>query len=195
MWKVLLVLFHLWLFFYLCFMIKFMVSKHNAKKISIGPNQPPTREVKNSTTTSNKSFKEPYDFIASQLLDLLGVLRGGGESVLDNFNLNLLQLVIAYKPSEEQQTRLSPVHSKFTWKPKVGENHIMFSYIIQILHSFYQHWLDGSSTSLDFLAPTRKRLQPLGFTNSSWMGSPNPWFTGSNLKEASPTPWIYQKQL
>ena len=47
-------------------MIQCMASKHNTRKNPIGPNQPPTREVKNSATTSTKYFKVPYDFITSQ---------------------------------------------------------------------------------------------------------------------------------
>ena len=42
--------------------------------------------------------------VTSVFLDLLRVLRGvGAESILDNFNLNLLQLFIAHIPSVEEQ--------------------------------------------------------------------------------------------
>ena len=39
----------------------------NTKYISIGPNQPHSREVKDSSTSSKKPFEVPYDFISSQL--------------------------------------------------------------------------------------------------------------------------------
>ena len=45
-----------------------MDRKPNTIKNLIGPNQPPTREVKNSTTASKKSFKVTFDFIASQFI-------------------------------------------------------------------------------------------------------------------------------
>ena len=43
-----------------------MDSKHNSGKNPIGLNQPPSRELKDPTTTSKKSFGVPFDFIASQ---------------------------------------------------------------------------------------------------------------------------------
>ena len=45
-----------------------MASKHNTGKNPTCPNQPTTREVKNSATISMKSFEVPSDFIASQFI-------------------------------------------------------------------------------------------------------------------------------
>ena len=43
-----------------------MANRHNTKKSSAGPNQPHSRKVKDSTTSSKKPFEVPYDFISSQ---------------------------------------------------------------------------------------------------------------------------------
>ena len=43
-----------------------MPNEHNTAHNLTSPNQPTTREVKNSTTTSKESFKVPSNFIASQ---------------------------------------------------------------------------------------------------------------------------------
>ena len=45
-----------------------MASKNNTKKSSTNPNQPHSQEVKDSATTSKKTFKVPYDFISSQIM-------------------------------------------------------------------------------------------------------------------------------
>ena len=59
--------------------------------------------------------------------------RRGAESTITNFNLNLLQLVIAHIPSVRKQRMPCIVHSKMAWKPKMGENHIiLFLYYIKI---------------------------------------------------------------
>ena len=42
---------------------------------------------------------------------------GGGESILDNFNLNLLQLVIAHIPSTEQPKRSCTIHINLRGNP------------------------------------------------------------------------------
>ena len=47
-----------------------MANKHNTKKSSTWPNEPPLREVKYSTTSSKKPFEVPYDLIYSQLTRL-----------------------------------------------------------------------------------------------------------------------------
>lgn len=47
-----------------------MSSKRNTGKNSIGPNQPPMQEVKNSATTSKKCFEVPSNFIASQYTEI-----------------------------------------------------------------------------------------------------------------------------
>ena len=101
------------------------------------------------------------------MLDLLGVLREGGESVLNNFNLNLLQLVITHIPSIEKPRGSCIVHNNLRGNPKWEKTTKCFSYIIQILHSS---------------------------TSTNWMGAPTPGFTTINLKEA-PTPGIYKHQL
>ena len=46
-----------------------MASKRNTKKSSTFPNQPHSREVKDSATTSNKPFVVPSDFISSQFIE------------------------------------------------------------------------------------------------------------------------------
>ena len=43
-----------------------MGSKHGTRKNTIWPNQPPSRELKESVATSKRPFKLPYYFIASQ---------------------------------------------------------------------------------------------------------------------------------
>ena len=45
-----------------------MASRHNIEKSSRGPNQPHSREVKDSTTYSKKTFEVPSNFISSQLI-------------------------------------------------------------------------------------------------------------------------------
>ena len=44
-----------------------MASRHNTEKSSTGPNQPHSREVKDSTTYSKNPSEVPSDFISSQL--------------------------------------------------------------------------------------------------------------------------------
>ena len=43
-----------------------MANKHNIEKCSIGPNQPHSQELKDSSTASKQSFEVPFDFILSQ---------------------------------------------------------------------------------------------------------------------------------
>lgn len=43
-----------------------MASKCNTRKNSIGPNQPPSREIKNSVASSNKYFELSANFISFQ---------------------------------------------------------------------------------------------------------------------------------
>jgi hypothetical protein len=45
-----------------------MANRHNIEKSSTCPNQPHSREVKDSGATSKKPFKVPYDFISSQFI-------------------------------------------------------------------------------------------------------------------------------
>ena len=72
-----------------------------------------------------------------QMVGLPGVLRGGGgESVLDIFNLNLVQLVIAHIPSTEKPRISFTQHSNLRGNPKWEKTTECFSQIIQRLHSF-----------------------------------------------------------
>jgi hypothetical protein len=83
-------------------------------------------------------------------------------------NINIHQCII------NNNKHIHTMHNTpiFTWKPNVGENHIMF-------FLYVKNYIQGS-TKFQFSAPTGRRLQP-------------PSFLGSNLKEA-PTPWVLQLQ-
>ena len=49
----------------------------------------------------------------------------------------------------------------FTWKSKQEKTTECFSYIKQdYIQYIYQHQLEGSTNSLDFLAPTERSIQP-----------------------------------
>ena len=45
-----------------------MANGCNTEKSSTGPNQPHSRELKDSATSSKNHFKVPYDFISSQFI-------------------------------------------------------------------------------------------------------------------------------
>ena len=56
-------------------------------------------------------------------------IERGGESILDNFDLNLLQLVIAHISSVEEPRRSCKVHSNLRGNPKREKTVEFFSYI------------------------------------------------------------------
>lgn len=58
-----------------------------------------------------------FSYSTIELLDLPRVLRGGSELVLDNFHLNLLQLVISHIPSVKQLRRSCTVHNNLHGNP------------------------------------------------------------------------------
>jgi hypothetical protein len=73
--------------------------------------------------------------------------------------------------------------SVFTWKPKEGENHIIFFYM-SLRITFI-----GSTNFLCFPAATGRRLQPPSFSGYNLREAPNPQFSGYNQKEAT-TPYV-----
>ena len=57
---------------------------------------------------------------------------------------------------------------------QLGKNHIMiFLYYIKITFSLPAP-IGWKLQLLEFIAPTRRRLQPLGFTSTHWMEAPTP---------------------
>jgi hypothetical protein len=67
----------------------------------------------------------------------------------------------------------------FTWKPKAGENHIIFSYM-SLRITFI-----GSTNFLCFPSATGRRLQPPIFSGYNLREYPTPQFSGYNQKEAT----------
>ena len=84
-------------------------------------------------------------------------LEGEGELVLDNFNLNLLQLVIAHIPSIEKPIRLCRIHSNLCGNPFKNRIKPLNSFLILCKYYIY------------FIAPIGRRPQPFGFTISHQM--------------------------
>ena len=46
-----------------------MASRHNTKKISIGPNQPHSQELEHPAIDSKNTFEVPFNFISSQTIE------------------------------------------------------------------------------------------------------------------------------
>jgi hypothetical protein len=78
--------------------------------------------------------------------------------------------------------------SVFTWKPKAGENHIMFFSYMSLRITFI-----GSTNFLCFPAATGRRLQPPNFSGYNLREAPTPQFSGYNQKEAT-TPYVLRLQ-
>ena len=116
------------------------------------------------------------------MLDLPEVLRGGVESVLHNFNLNLLQLVNSHISSTEKPRRSCTIHSTLCGNPNerkpLNGFLILYKYYIHLpaptgrrLQTpwIYQHQLDGITNSLIY------RHQPEGSFNSLYLRTPTGW--------------------
>ena len=60
---------------------------------------------------------------------------------------------------------------EFYVETQLGKNHGMLFLLYKDYIQLYRHQLDGSSNSLDFVVPTRRRLQPPSFNQHKLDGS------------------------
>jgi hypothetical protein len=79
--------------------------------------------------------------------------------------------------------------SIFTWKPNVGENHIMFFSYMSLRIT-----LIGSTNFLFSPAATGRRLRPSIFLGYNMREAPTPKFSSYKQKEAT-TPYVLQLQI